>query len=357
MAGIGRSETGAVLAFVILVMLGLFALTHGVLVASLAELAGSRAAVRELEVSAAAEGALQATLTTPPGPWMDSVVAWDARTVSHGPAGRTETFGIMRRLGPESWLIEGLAQMHSRAPARTARMAWSIDPLTRVTSLQGIVSVGPGALASIPGTVDTSDPTAVVAPMQAGDCDAWLDALNAHYLAHEVPAVATLPDSASPPGLGLLEFADALAAAPVAVAGSGTPAPTEVLGVCLTDEPWGWGDPVRPWRPCGALLPLRAASGDLLVSGGAGQGVLIVDGELTLAAGARYYGLVLSSGALRLEAGSVFEGMALAQGGVYVAEGATLRGSACWAARVLAAQRPALGRFVPLRSVGRVGPL
>jgi hypothetical protein len=356
MAEIERERAGAALVFVILLMLGLLALAHGALLASLSERAGARAAVRELEVRAAAAIGLQAILTEAPMSWMDSVDVWDTWTTSGRFVGPVETFGVARRLAAESWLVEGLGRMGGGISARTMRLAWSLDPLTRVKALPAVVSVGTGAPVSVGGTVDASDPAAVQSPMRPGDCDPWVGELDAHFRMTPVSAVGNLPDSVAAPGLGLLAFEDIVSVAPLTVTGSGSPAPSEASGACLVDEPWGWGDPDQPWRACGSHLPLRAADGALRVTGGAGQAVLIVNGDLTLTGGARLSGLVITSGVLRLEGGATFEGMALAGGGLDVAPGAAIRGSGCWAVRALASQRELLGGLVPVVGAGSIGP-
>jgi hypothetical protein len=228
--------------------------------------------------------------------------------------------------------------------------------LSRIRDLSAVVGVGPNGTVMLGGGVDNNAPAAIVPPMQAADCDPWLAALVAHYAAVPIAIVAPAPDTVGFPRLGLLDFDALIASARDSVGGVGTPAPAEALGVCLVDEPWGWGDPERPWRPCGQHLPLRASAEDLRVRGGVGQGVLLVDGDLTFESGVRYFGLVLVRGTLILEGGATFEGLALAAGGLRVASGAAVRGSACWAVRALAAQHDVLQRLVPVPGTGRLGP-
>jgi hypothetical protein len=87
-----------------------------------------------------------------------------------------------------------------------------------------------------------------------------------------------------------------------------------------------------------------------------GQALLVVDGDLTLDAGARLYGMVVVAGALRLTGGSTFAGLALAAGGIDLGAASTLRGSACWAVLALSAARTSLARLVPL-DAARLGPV
>jgi hypothetical protein len=351
-----RDDDGAVLAFVILLMLALLVLAHGVLVASLAEGAGSRAAARDLELRGAARWALAAALDAPLGAREDSMGAWETRDTDLGSVGRVAASAELTRLGRESWLVSGAARNSRGAVARTMRLAWALDPLERIVALDGLVSVGPGAPVLLLGSSDVTRPTEVAAPMPTDACDPWLLALQERYLAASLSLVADLPDSAVVPALGLLDFDSLLQLAPVTVSGTGTPAPAEAGGACLVDAPWGWGDPDRPWGPCGKHLPMRAADGDLTVSGGVGQGVLVVAGDLTLAAGARYYGTLVVGGMLRVEGGAAFEGLALAGGGVLLDAGSSLTASACWAVRALAAQRDGLGRLEEVSVIGPVGP-
>lgn len=350
-------ERGAVLVFVVLVMLALSLVAHGALVESLAELSASRAAARQLQAVSSARSAVQVALNVGGGAWMDSVGlggAWLTGTVGTGPISSVTT---LRRLDTEFWLVEGAALRRGVEVARVGRLAWSLDPLERVTALEGAVSVADGARVVVTGLVDVGAPTAIVPPMQPGTCDPWLDSLNAHYTAVPLRSVASLPPGLGEPKLGLLDVPALLAAASVTVSGVGTPAPLEAGGSCVVTDPWNWGDPDRPWRACGNLLPLAAAQGDLDVVGGSGQGMLVVDGTVTFSAGAHFRGLVVTSGGLRLDDGAVLEGLAVAWGGVTVALNGTLVGSACWAVRALAAQRDLLDRLIPLASVGWIGPL
>jgi hypothetical protein len=68
---------------------------------------------------------------------------------------------------------------------------------------------------------------------------------------------------------------------------------------CDTTDPSSWGEPLRSnGGPCTAHYPIIHASGDLTVDGGRGQGVLLVDGDLTLAGGFEFHGAILVRGAL-----------------------------------------------------------
>ncbi len=72
-----------------------------------------------------------------------------------------------------------------------------------------------------------------------------------------------------------------------------TPAPQLISGVCDRSATGNWGDPI-PGTPCASYAPLIWAQGDLEMRGGAGQGVLLVDGDFTLSQGAVFHGVVIT---------------------------------------------------------------
>jgi len=80
--------------------------------------------------------------------------------------------------------------------------------------------------------------------------------------------------------------------------GSLKPAPRTAGGDCLVGDPANWGDPDGSVSACGDYLPVIHASGDLELLGGRGQGVLLVDGDLSVRGGFRFYGPVFVKGHL-----------------------------------------------------------
>jgi hypothetical protein len=78
-------------------------------------------------------------------------------------------------------------------------------------------------------------------------------------------------------------------------------APVAVSGVCQTGLMTNWGDPQRlsPAGACEGYLPLIHAQGDLHVTGGFGQGILLVDGDLEMAGQFYWVGVVIVRGTIR----------------------------------------------------------
>lgn len=79
-----------------------------------------------------------------------------------------------------------------------------------------------------------------------------------------------------------------------------SPAPSEVDGVCVVAAPANWGAPADPSHPCAGYTPFIFVDGDLEVSGGTGQGLLVVTGDLRLRDGAFFSGIVIVGGSLMI---------------------------------------------------------
>jgi hypothetical protein len=111
-----------------------------------------------------------------------------------------------------------------------------------------------------------------------------------------------------------------------------SPAPVIAAdGACDANAPANLGDPLHvlgPDSPCALMFPVIHATGDLRLTGGAGQGMLVVDGNLTLLAGARFTGVLLVRGAARFEGNSQLDGMVVADR-VSLAGGAVVNYSPC----------------------------
>ncbi|MGH7507664.1 MAG: pilus assembly PilX N-terminal domain-containing protein [Longimicrobiales bacterium] len=70
---------------------------------------------------------------------------------------------------------------------------------------------------------------------------------------------------------------------------------------CNTGAASNWGDPSDPASPCADYVPLIYAPGDLEVTSGAGQGLLVVRGRLRLATGTRFVGAILALGGAEVQ--------------------------------------------------------
>ena len=76
-------------------------------------------------------------------------------------------------------------------------------------------------------------------------------------------------------------------------------APTASGGVCNTTDTNNWGDPNNPAGACHTYWPIIYAPGDLKLSTGIGQGILIVDGNLQVTGNFEFTGIVFVRGDLK----------------------------------------------------------
>jgi hypothetical protein len=86
-------------------------------------------------------------------------------------------------------------------------------------------------------------------------------------------------------------------------------------GTCDVGDPLNWGDPIKDVAPgpCENFYPIIYATGDLSISGGIGQGILLVEGDLQVQGGAEFFGPVIVKGRLKTTGtGGHFNGGVLA---------------------------------------------
>lgn len=73
--------------------------------------------------------------------------------------------------------------------------------------------------------------------------------------------------------------------------------PDVVSGRCNLANLLNWGDPDNPTAPCGAYFPLIYQGGSMTIqSNSVGQGILLVEGNLEMRGGFRFYGIVITQG-------------------------------------------------------------
>ena len=92
-------------------------------------------------------------------------------------------------------------------------------------------------------------------------------------------------------------------------------APIAAGGVCtVSANPPNWGDVNRatPAGACETFFPIIHVLGDLKVTGGSGQGVLLVDGSVTLAGNFVWDGAIIARGALKMSGTGTVNGAMMA---------------------------------------------
>ena len=100
---------------------------------------------------------------------------------------------------------------------------------------------------------------------------------------------------------GNLSWTDLVAMADINLSGGNlnNMAPDSTGGVCNTGQafPSNWGNPENPGAACFDWYPIIYVNGNTRIqSGGVGQGVLLVDGDLDLRGNFAFYGIVIVQG-------------------------------------------------------------
>jgi hypothetical protein len=74
--------------------------------------------------------------------------------------------------------------------------------------------------------------------------------------------------------------------------------PSTTGGSCDTGASTNWGDPLYTGQPCSSYFPIVYSSGDLHISTGNGQGVLLVAGNLQISGNFTFDGVVIVKGSM-----------------------------------------------------------
>ncbi|MEQ8330241.1 MAG: hypothetical protein RH859_07180 [Longimicrobiales bacterium] len=325
-------RAGLALVGAVAVLVAATLLAHAALLLALFETAAGRAGLDLLRARTAAASALASLDAVPSG---DSVPVggWIGGPEVSSATGAAAT--RFDRLSHEVWLVRARGRaVGGPARAHDARLLWHLDPVTRVAAFRAVVEVGPDAPTRGAVRVDGAGFTRTGPPVGAPACRELRPRLASSMPTTMAPLGAHVADTVLVPGLGPLTGADLAAGLPLLVEPRGTPAPM-VAGTRCVDGAWNWGDPDVDGGPCAARFVAARAAADLVVSGGTGQGLLVVPSDLTFAGGARFYGVVLVGGALRLQDGSELIGVARARRGLVVDASSRVVGAACRAVLAL----------------------
>ncbi len=358
-AGSHGGRRGAALVVAILLLLALLALAQGALSLARLELTASLADRRILRAGAAARAGVRDAMSGPVPAGAGGVALWGRQPVVSRALDGATFAATLDRLSREVWLLESVGRAtEGPAVVRLGRTVWMLDPLGHLANTRAVLQVKEGVALRLDGRVDGAGMTAVTSPLLPGACASWYPALDSVLPSGRLPAVYRFrtDSSRSEPSLGRLGATRLLSLITDRVSGRGTPEPVEGTGGCDVGVAWNWGDPRAPRSPCGGYFVTKATDGDLVVEGGQGQGIVVVQGDLTLTDSTRFYGLLLAGGTLRLENGAEVTGLVRAGGGADLASGTRIEGSACWALLALEGAAGVLDRPVALGGSEWIGP-
>ena len=255
---------------------------------------------------------------------LDSVVI----PTAPAPNGTGTYGGYSYRLGPNIFLIDVTGQ-DSRSFAGTiaggggarqrvgmiARIAPIEFGIKASLTTQGTVSIGGDA--EIDGadqnpwvSCDPPGPTQAGVRTRGSVIDTSVTGSGAVY---GDPAVVNDPNIAdsSFTKFGGATYSQLAARATITMAGGNNPISTDAVvganGECDTGVETNWGDPHNPNAPCGNYFPIIHVTGNLVINNTQGQGILLVDGNLTINGSWDFYGIVIVQGDLSTAGGGTAE--------------------------------------------------
>lgn len=327
-----------------LVAVGTLALANRVLSTSITTVHMSQA-------QAAAEGAAIAALASLEGDTMPGDDGQGAIAILEGSVEGVQ-FGARRYPLTSEWsLVEGWGRVAPRAPERrSALLIWGLDPIARVGSAAAVLVHGGPLRLSVGAAVNGRSMVDGAGDAECLELSPVVDSLfPSGYLRPSLraPWEPELPD---PPYIGLLGVSDLERILSVRLGANVAPMPVVAADLCVAAAD-NWGSPLDPDGPCGARQVAALAPGDLAMGPGEGQGLVVVVGSLTLAAGTVFSGFAAVRDSLRIGAGARISGMVRVGGSVRLEEGAEVVGDACAA---LLALRQAPGLTQP--RITPVGP-
>jgi hypothetical protein len=275
-----------------------------------------------------------------PIPWLDSDSAGTQVRVIH--------------LTPPLFWVESVAQAGAGTAAEAVRSYRVLVAVSRPVFPMLAAVVARGPVQPGPETIITGEDTA---PPGWSDCPAGDGRSVPGVLAPPGP----VPDSTALERFGPVTAASLAASADVVIAGGSMVAPSPDFEHACGTGPSGriessWGDPYHIGRSpgCESFFPIVYAAGALTVTGGRGQGVLIVDGRLSLRGPFLFAGVVLARGGIETVGQGVdISGLVLSPSGAVamLTAAGTIRRSACAVARASEGAR----RPLPERAGGWAG--
>ncbi len=103
---------------------------------------------------------------------------------------------------------------------------------------------------------------------------------------------------------GDVNYNDLAASATIQLSGGNYKSdPTTNAGVCDKTNTTNWGDGMNPAAACGSYYPIVHIAGSATLNGDQGQGILLVDGDLSIQGSYQFYGIVIVRGSLQTAGG------------------------------------------------------
>ena len=352
LTGPGDAGTeGFAIPLILIVLLAATAFGHLLHYLAHQELTVARAERDLLIARLAAEGGVRAVAGTAAG--LLAAGAVGDSTVVEGAHGQRGAYRVAaHRLTREIHLLAGEGMVDGAARVKVGRLTWALDAGTRLSAFPAAVAARSSIALADSALIAGDRVTAPPFTWSATECAAQLpvaDSIFPHGAVAEsgrwVPPAAALEparrqrlalDLNPPsPNLGILSLQDLAEVADITLGVAGGSTRVHLGSGCPATATGNWGTPLSPAGSCGAYLPVVVVRGSLEVTGGEGQGVLVVDGDASFLANATFAGLVLAKEAVRLAGDARVAGWIRSGDRVLLEGRARVEASACAGLRAL----------------------
>ncbi|MFQ6045148.1 MAG: hypothetical protein ACE5PT_02150 [Gemmatimonadales bacterium] len=308
-----ENESGVALAVAIFALVVIGALVAGALFVGMQEQrVGLNTVKSQQAFSAAQEGAHITVANWSTGSY-NGLAVGDSADISGSLADGTGWYrGKVRRLNNELFLVESEGFSADDATRQAVGLLVRLRPIeiniNSALKTQGAIKIGgssqingydtpPAGWGGCPATepplpgIRVDDPS-LISTSGCGD-------LSCVSGVPKVEQDTTISDSTLTT-FGDATFDDLVALATKTIPGGNRKIEPSILGgVCNTSNPDNWGDPLNPTSACGNYFPIIFSTADLTINGVQGQGVLVVDGNLSVQGGFEFYGPVIVKGTLK----------------------------------------------------------
>ena len=337
-----RARRGTALVLVLVAMIVLTVLSTGAILGSMEELRSAHNEQMQQRALAVAEYGLnqQVANWTPARNQLANGAIDSSKVVVAG--GDTASVAVMRLNSRSFWVV---------SIGRTKGGSGRLEAQRQVSML---VSVSSASLRA-PATITSFGPTSIkgsanitgvnTAPPGWGACGSTNDTLAisvnpASTLFVQKPSSQSVNGSSNAdPNAGNLntyntfgnETWSSLVGKANVMANGASPSPSGTTTTCTTTST-NWGEPLRSGSyvaGCTNYFPIVYSAGSLSIHGGRGQGVLIVEGDLTINGNFSYDGLILVKGDLKANGTLDVFGAVLTQGATDILGNANFTYSSC----------------------------
>jgi len=299
---------GAAVPLAVLALLVMGVLTATSLLLGRQEMALGVSTLRLQSALAAAEGGMELQLALWDRQSLNALVAGDSMPFGGSlPAGGWYR-GATRRLNASLFLVRSEGFSRDSAARQELALLVRLEPIeiTRAAALRtrGDVvvrdlAVVDGSDAGPPGWSGCGPPGPTVAGVQVPASTVASAGCAGADCVRGSPAVLadSALDSAMLSTFGGVAFDDLRSRATIILSGGvRAVGPSLLGGACNPVDPENWGSPTDPAGPCGGRFPIVWSDGDLSLTGGEGQGVLVVDGDLSLGGAVTFHGAIIVRG-------------------------------------------------------------